>query len=62
MVYLRAIRKYRQVGRPMIYVDETYLHSFHTSAYMSGQIPVPRGSELPCLKANVSLPFMKITD
>jgi hypothetical protein len=33
MVYLRAIRKYRQEGRPIIYVDETYLHSSHTTPH-----------------------------
>jgi hypothetical protein len=33
MAYLRAIRKYRQEGRPIIYVDETYLHSSRTTPY-----------------------------
>jgi hypothetical protein len=33
MVYLRAIRKYRQEGRPIMYVDETYLHSSHTTLH-----------------------------
>jgi hypothetical protein len=33
MVYFRAIRKYRQKGRPIIYVDETYLHSSHTTPH-----------------------------
>jgi hypothetical protein len=33
MNYLRAIRKYRQEGMPIIYVDETYLHNSHTTPY-----------------------------
>lgn len=28
--YLRAIKKYREEGRPLIYEDETYIHSTHT--------------------------------
>lgn len=31
MAYLREIRKYRQEGRPIVYLDETYLHSSHTT-------------------------------
>ena len=29
-VYHRAIMKYREEGRPLIYEDETYIHSTHT--------------------------------
>jgi len=31
--YLRAIRAYREKGRPIVYVDETYMHSSHTTSY-----------------------------
>ncbi|PSN32281.1 hypothetical protein C0J52_19505 [Blattella germanica] len=27
--YLRAIMKYRKEGRPLIYEDQTYIHSTH---------------------------------
>ena len=30
--YLREIRQYREEGRPIVYVDETYIHSTHTSS------------------------------
>jgi hypothetical protein len=33
MAYLREKRKYRQEGRPTIYVDETYLHRTHTTPH-----------------------------
>lgn len=29
--YLRSILKFRQEGRPIIYMDETYIHSSHTT-------------------------------
>jgi len=31
--YLRAIRAYREEVRPIVYVDETYVHSSHTTSY-----------------------------
>ena len=31
--YLREIKKYRNEGRSIIYMDETYIHSSHTSSY-----------------------------
>lgn len=31
--YLRAIQNYRNSGRPIIYVDETYVHSSHTTRH-----------------------------
>ena len=31
--YLRAIRAYREAGRPIVYADETYIHSSHTTSY-----------------------------
>ena len=31
--YLREIRQYREEGRPIVYVDETYIHSTHTSSH-----------------------------
>lgn len=33
IAYLRAIRQYRQENRPIIYMDETYIHSSHTTPY-----------------------------
>ena len=33
IAYLRAIRKYRNENRPIIYMDETYIHSSHTTPY-----------------------------
>jgi len=29
--YLRAITTYSEEGRPIVYADETYIHSSHTS-------------------------------
>jgi len=31
--YLRAFKAYREEGRPIVYVDETYIHSSHTTSY-----------------------------
>jgi hypothetical protein len=31
MAYIRAIQKYQQEGRSIVYVDKTYLHSSHTT-------------------------------
>ena len=31
--YLHAIRAYREEGRPIVYADETYIHSSHTTSY-----------------------------
>ena len=31
--YLRAITAYREEGRPIVYTDETYIHSSHTTSY-----------------------------
>jgi len=31
--YLRAIRAYRKEGRPIVYADETYIHSSYTASY-----------------------------
>jgi hypothetical protein len=30
--YLRAIKAYREEGRPIVYADETYVHSSHTTS------------------------------
>jgi len=32
--YLRAIKAYREEERPIVYTDETYIHSSHTTSYM----------------------------
>jgi len=31
--YLHAIRAYREEGRPIVYADETYIRSSHTTSY-----------------------------
>jgi hypothetical protein len=31
--YLRAFRAYRAEGRPIVYADETYIHSSYTASY-----------------------------
>jgi len=32
--YLHAVKAYREEGRPIVYADETYLHSSHTTSYV----------------------------
>jgi len=32
--YLCAIKAYREEGRPIVYADETYMHSSHTTPYV----------------------------
>jgi hypothetical protein len=34
--YLRAMKTYREEGRPIVYADETYIHSSHTTSYAWG--------------------------
>lgn len=31
--YLRAIKAYREEGRPIVYANETYIHSSHTTSH-----------------------------
>ena len=31
--YLCAIKAHREEGRPIVYADETYIHSSHTTSY-----------------------------
>ena len=33
--YLRATKAYRAEGRPLVYADETYMHSSHTTSHAS---------------------------
>lgn len=33
MKYLHAIKSYVEEGRPIVYTDETYIYSSHTSSY-----------------------------
>jgi hypothetical protein len=61
MAYFRAIRKYRQEGRPIIYVKK-HLYIAPTRLHVSGQMTVSRESKLPYPKANVSLSFMEVTN
>jgi hypothetical protein len=31
--HLRSDKAYREEGRPVVYADETYIHSSHTTSY-----------------------------
>jgi len=31
--YLRAIKAYKEEGRPIVYASETYIHRSHTTSY-----------------------------
>ncbi|PNF26754.1 hypothetical protein B7P43_G18381, partial [Cryptotermes secundus] len=53
LLYLRQIKEYREEGRPIIYMDETYIHSSHATPYewSDGSIqgllsPVSKGQRL----------------
>src|SRR5215475_6428160 len=59
--YLRAIRAYREEGRPIVYSDETYIHSSHTASYAwddgSGaglKAPISKGRRLIIVHAGNS--------
>ena len=59
--YLRAIRAYREEGRPIVYSDETYIHSSHTTSYAwddgSGaglKAPISKGRRLIIVHAGNS--------
>jgi hypothetical protein len=57
--YLRAIKAYREEGRPIVYADETYIHSSHTShAWDDGSGTGLKGLLFP--KDNVSLSSMLV--
>jgi hypothetical protein len=56
--YLQQIKEYREEGRPIIYMDETYIHSSHTTPYAwsDGSIqellsPVSKGQRLIVIHA-----------
>ena len=58
IAYLRAMKKYREENRPIVFMDETYIHSSHTtpSAWsdesMQGLLaPVSKGPRLIVLHA-----------
>ena len=59
--YLRVIRAYREEGRPIVYADETYIASSHTTSYAwddgSGaglKAPISKGRRLIIVHAGNS--------
>ena len=66
--FLRNIKKYRENGRPIIYTDETFVHSTHTvskswqSPEVSLQAPFCRGERLIVLHAGSKAGFLKRTE
>lgn len=63
--YLRKLRKYKKEGRPIIYTDETYIHSSHTvpKAWDDGKnkclkVPVSKGRRLIILHAGGEAGFI----
>jgi len=59
--YLRAIKAYREEGRSIVYADETYIHSSHTTSYAwddgSGaglKAPISKGRHLIIIHAGNS--------
>ena len=59
--YLRAIRAYREEGRPVVYADETYIRISHTTSYAwddgSGAVvkaPIYKGRRLIIVHAGTS--------
>ena len=57
--YLRAVKAYTEEGRTIVYGDETYIHSSHTTSYVwddgSGA-----GLKAPISKDDVSLSSMLV--
>lgn len=63
--YLRNILKFRAQGRPIVYIDETYIHSSHTqpkSWYDQTNLglhkPVSKGERLIILHAGGEMGFI----
>lgn len=63
--YLESIRFHRKCQRPIIYLDETYLHSTHTatkcwqsSAEMGVTVPVSKGRRLIVVHAGGEMGFI----
>jgi hypothetical protein len=59
--YLHAIKAYREEGRSIVYTDETYIHSSHTTSYAwddgSGgglKAPISKGQHLVIVHAGKS--------
>jgi len=59
--YLRAITAYREEVRPVVYIDETYIHSSHTTSYACDDVsgaglkaPVSKGRRLIIVDAGNS--------
>jgi len=52
--YLRAIRAYREEGRPIVYADETHVHNSHTTSHARDD-GSGAGLKAPLSKEDVSL-------
>jgi hypothetical protein len=66
-VYLRSIRRYRNEERPIIYTDETYIHSSHTKEHAWGDCtnaghlgPVQKGQRVVILHADSENGFIQM--
>jgi hypothetical protein len=64
--YVRKIRQLRQEERPIVFTDETYIHSSHTqtkdwvdSRNLSLQKPIGKGNRLIILHAGGEMGFIK---
>ena len=63
--YLRQIKKYREEGRPIIYTDETYIHTSHASqkAWQSNgtsvNVPISKGERCIIVDAGSEEGFVK---
>lgn len=65
MRFLQSIKKYRNEGRPIIYTDETYVHSSHTKpcSWTDGtkeglKKPVSKGPRLIVVHAGYNQGFI----
>lgn len=64
--YLKNIRKYREEGRPVVYMDETYIHSSHVSQKSWADnnndgvaIPLTKGARLIIIHAGGEMGFIE---
>jgi hypothetical protein len=63
--FIRRIKQYRQENRPIIYTDETYIHSAHTTPYCWSDdsdkgvhVPVAKGRKLIIVHAGGEAGFV----
>lgn len=68
ILYLKAIKKYRHEGRPIVYTDESYAHSSHTKskAWSDGsakglKCPISKGQRIVMLHAGSEAGFVPNT-